>query len=66
MSSLQSALVFGEFIDGAILWVLVDDVIVVGISAGRGEDEGVCGQCAAERVEGLTGGDYEGCFLLEV
>ncbi len=59
MASFHGSFVFGEFVGG-------DDVIVVGVASGGGEDEGVGGEGAAEGVVGLTGCYYEGCFLLEV
>jgi len=66
MSPFHGPLVFGEFVDGAIGADLADNVIAVGVSARGGEDEWVGGEGAAEGVEGLAGGDYEGRFLLQV
>mmetsp|Transcript_15073 Transcript_15073/g.22721 ORF Transcript_15073/g.22721 Transcript_15073/m.22721 type:complete len:100 (+) Transcript_15073:971-1270(+) len=66
MAPFHGPLVFGEFVDGAIGADLADNVIAVGVSARGGEDEWVGGEGAAEGVEGLAGGDYEGRFLLQV
>ena len=60
MAPFHGPLVFGEFVDGAIGADLADNVIAVGVSARGGEDEWVGGEGAAEGVEGLAGGDYEG------